>query len=394
MNYLKKVFFDLFPQIIFSSTIIFALLSYFFVSDSYFLEMVKNYKIFNSFGLILIFIYLFIFSLPFLLRLPTPIIEIRVQQQTILRYALLSFFLALIGNILFFRFFYQNPDQIFAWTSSLSVGGLRTSLNETQIPGITTMTQFAVPSVVLFMILFLKFNFKKSILFFVYILLFFALARSFYYSERLAIIELVIPIFVLLSFFNKISVKKVFILGIIFLTLIWSFEYFRSYSNYWYADNYSATFFIINRFFMYFATTINNFFVATAYFEFQNYMIDILAPFYQFSENYSIEGYNNYYKYASPEFNSPFYFGVIYTNFWLFSPFIIFIISSFVKISFFNFRLSNFFGLYFFPIIFLSILDIRIMYLFETRIFFFYFVFFLIVMEVILRKKMRTVYDN
>ena len=394
MNYFFKVFSDLFPLVVFTSTILFALLSYFLINDLYFFEMVQNYKIFNSFGLILILIYLFIFSIPFLMRLPTPIIEIKVNQSTILRYALLSFFLALIGNILFFRFFYQNPEQLLSWTNNLSVSGFKTSLSETQIPGITTMTQFAIPSVILFMILFLKNNYKKSILFFVFVLLFFALARSFFFSERLAIIELIVPIFVLLTIFNKISLKKVIFMGMIFLAMIWSFEYFRSYSNYWYAENYNAGSFIINRFFMYFATTINNFFMVTTYFEFQKYMVDILAPFYQFSQNYSIVGYNNLFKYASPEFNSPFFFGVIYTNFWIFSPIIVFIISVLTKTSYFNFRRINFFGIYTFPIILLTILDIRIMYLLETRIYFFYFVFLLIVMEVIIRKKMRPAYDN
>lgn len=381
MNYFFKVFSDLFPLLVFTSTILFALLSYFLINDLYFFEMVQNYKIFNSFGLILILIYLFIFSIPFLMRLPTPIIKIRVHQSTILRYALLSFFLALIGNMLFFRFFYQNPEQLLAWTTNLSVSGFKTSLSETQIPGITTMTQFAIPSVILFMILFLKNNYKKSILFFVFVLLFFALLRAFFFSERLAIIELIVPIFVLLTVFNKISLKKVIFIGVIFLAMIWSFEYFRSYSNYWYAQNYSAGSFIINRFFMYFATTINNFFMITTYFEFQKYMVDILAPFYQFSQNYSIVGYNNLFKYASPEFNSPFFFGVIYTNFWIYSPLIVFIISLLTKISYFNFRRINFFGIYTFPIIFLTILDIRIMYLLETRIYFFYFIFFLIIFE-------------
>ncbi len=387
----RKVFnslIDLFPLILFSSTIIFAIISYIFIDNQYFHEMVYNYKTKNTVGLLSIIFYLFIFSIPFLSNyFNYNTINLNVDKKMIIRYAYLSFFLCIIGNLLFFRFFYTNPEALIGWTESGTVGGLRASIKETQLPGITTMTQFAVPSIVLFLILYFVHNYKKS-LFLIPIILLFGLLRAFFFAERLALIELIIPIFVLSTFYKKVSIQFIFIAFIFFMVFIWSFELFRSFANPWYYNYYDPISFLINRFFMYFATAVNNYLITFTYFEFENLMSGILAPFYQFSSNVSgflSQGEALKEEFGSPEFNSPFYFGVFFTNFSIFAPIFIFINGFFVKLLYNNFLKMNFIGLYFFPIILISLLDVRIMYLLGTRIYFFYFIFFLIVFEIYIR---------
>ena len=398
MNHFKKNFsiisVELFPLIIFTSATIFSLLSYFLINNQYFTDMVGIGKETSSMGLLSIFFYLLIFSIPFLIDSKnTKVFNFKVGSEIIFRYALFSLFLCVVGNLLFFRFFYQNPEQLLAWTQTGSTGALRIYLGQTQIPGITTMTQFGIPSLILFMLLYLQHNYKKSF-FFILIIFLFAFARSFLFSERLAIIEIMLPILVLLLHFSKIKLKSFAILAFIFFAMIWSFEFFRSYANSWYNNYYDPFFFLVNRFFMYFATTVNNYLITFNYFEYQYFMSGLLAPFYQFFSSNTIEGFTLLERYGSPEFNSPFYFGVFYRNFWFLSPLFVYLTGLIIKTIYLNFRKRNFFGLYFFPVIFISIVDIRIMYLLETRIFFFYFVFFLIVIEVLFRKKMRPAYDN
>ncbi len=346
--------------------------------------MVYNYKTKNTIGLLSIFFYLLIFCIPFISKaFSYNAVDFKIDKKIIFRYAYISFFLCILGNLLFFRFFYSNPEALIEWTQSGTVGGLRSSIKQTQLPGITTMTQFAIPSVVLFLILYLNHNYKKS-LFFIPIMLLFGLLRAFFFSERLALIELIIPIFVLVTFFKKVNFKLILPSFIIFFGAIWSFEFFRSFSNPWYYNYYDPFSFLINRFFMYFATAVNNYLIMFTHFQFEGLMSGILAPFYQFST--SSDGFLSQAeflreKFGSPEFNSPFYFGVFFTNFSFYAPIFILINGFIVNLLYKNFLDKNFVGLYFFPIIFISLLDVRIMYLLGTRIYFFYFIFFLIIFE-------------
>ncbi len=197
--------------------------------------------------------------------------------------------------------------------------------------------------------------------------------------------------------FDKISLRNISILFLSFIIGIWSLELFRSYSDPLNSYNFSPIYYLLNRFMIYFATSINNFIILIENYKVDFYFIDIISPFLQFDLSNSYIFDQRYYlleRFSSVEFNSWTYFGKLYANFGIFTPIIIFLFSILIKIVYLNFLSKNFFGLYLFPIFAVCIFDIRIMYLIETRAYFSYLIFFIIYFHSYFNYQKRVVYDS
>ena len=309
--------------------------------------------------------------------------DINPPHSILEKYLLFSFTLSIIGYFLFFRILITDYESIMLYLATGSILGLKSILNESAIPGITTMVQFGIPTCILSIILF--FNKKKNIyLFFIATIFVLALFRSFIFSERLAIIEIMIPIIVLLANYSKRFFYRSLIIGMLVFVLVWSSEIFRSYSSSINYENIEPLSYLTNRLLMYFSTSINNSLILFDYFKVNNFGEPILSPFLQFfndSLDYQNQANFLFNYYGNPEFNNPTFFGVLYMSFgfYLF-PFII-LISSIVRLVYNLFNENKFIGLYLFPIIMCAMMDIRINYLLSIRVFYSYFLLFIIIIH-------------
>ena len=153
--------------------------------------------------------------------------------------------------------------QIF--TGGADVIALRTYLET--VPGVTTCTQFGIAAVVLGCIVGSSVGWRlvrgKLVLLFL-----FALVRALLYSERLAFLELAIPLLVL-YFAEPVSwtrhrwlralVRLAPLAGAVFVyTVFTSFEYFRSWSSYYSARESNLFQFGFWRLLGYYVTSANN----------------------------------------------------------------------------------------------------------------------------------------
>ena len=127
----------------------------------------------------------------------------------------------------------------------------------TTLPGITTLTQLAVAAVPL-VIAFKLFRRGTPMRVLVIVVLLLGAARSVFYSERLALIELVVPIVFLVLAPRRVTVPRVVIYALAFLVAAMVFfsitELRRTYV---YTHNYSPAR-STTRFFGYYITSINN----------------------------------------------------------------------------------------------------------------------------------------
>lgn len=173
------------------------------------------------------------------------------------------------------------------------------------------------------------------------------------------------------------------LISVVLFIVIWSFELSRSWSasiN----NSINPIEYLTNRFFMYFSTSINNSFLVFEHFEITHYAQPLLSPFLQFIQD-DIAYQNDIYfilsNFGNLEFNNLGYFGELYINFgYLTFPFII-LVSSIVLMSYKQFIDKKFIGMITFPIFMISIIDIRIAYLLNIRIFYAYIFFTILILH-------------
>ncbi|MED1439509.1 O-antigen ligase [Aeribacillus composti] len=179
-------------------------------------------------------------------------------------------FVAIFTIIAYFFWFgelIRNFDLIINILSGNSTyaSGVRMYINT--IPGITTLSQFGVVYVTLYkyFVNFKNVILKKHYKFLYWIILILTLFRTIVWSERLALIEILIPIILLSKLKLKVYKKIRVILflgpymGVLFLYLYFGiFEYFRSWASYYkfIYDNYWG--FIFDRISNYYLTALNN----------------------------------------------------------------------------------------------------------------------------------------
>lgn len=156
-----------------------------------------------------------------------------------------------------------GPAQLFAGAPNDGSTPVRDLIGT--VPGVTTLTQAGIAAVVISAIL-LAHGFSRAELAKLLIVVGFAVPRAYIFTERLAILELIVPVTLILAarlsfhhglrrrFAQLIPFGSLFAIVVVFGT----FEYFRSWTFYRLHSSASFVDFAMSRFAGYYATAINN----------------------------------------------------------------------------------------------------------------------------------------
>ena len=157
-----------------------------------------------------------------------------------------------------------NPLELFSFSLSESSAMSVREIVGT-IPGITTLTQLGIAAVVTSTVLLVR-EYSRSELSKLLIVLGLALPRAYLFSERLAVLELVVPMTVILA--AHFSVQRglrrrlmqvmPFVSFVAVVVLFGFFEYFRSWTFYRTQTTTSYSEFALDRFAGYYTTALNN----------------------------------------------------------------------------------------------------------------------------------------
>ncbi len=157
-----------------------------------------------------------------------------------------------------------NPIELFSESTAYSSGTPVRDVVGT-IPGITTMTQFGVAAVIVSSVV-LAHGYSRTELMKLLTVVGFALPRALIFSERLAILELVLPVTVVLA--GRLSASGglqrrvanlVPVVGIVAVPGMFGFfEYFRSWAFYRHHTTSSFPEFVATRLAGYYTTALNN----------------------------------------------------------------------------------------------------------------------------------------
>lgn len=292
------------------------------------------------------------------------------ENKLLLKIAIYSFYLSLLGYAIWFKDVFLNLGFYISNSIKNGLYGSRHSLEKNMISGVTTMTQFGVASAIFFMILYCRTT-KKKYLRYVYVILVLATIRAFLFTERLALLELLVPLIFIYIRFYPIVVKKFIIYGIVFFIIIWSSEIFRSYTADRFSENYSPIEFLFYRLLFYSATSVNNFMLVIRQDFPYDFLPTFLEPFYKlFKIPQSPEGNwpNLLNKYLSFEFNNPSGWGEIHMNLGYGGLVFSYFLGSYCRNIFDKFRRGEISGLIIYPFLMIFILQSpRIFYLISGR---------------------------
>lgn len=360
----------------------------YFLPEKY---VVLNYKrYFNKeyFILGLLFFVIFIFSSFVTSKIKLKQKQINFSSINILYLDVLAN-LTIIAYVIWFRDFIIYPQLFIDILNNESGAVYFVRNNIKTIPGITTLSQLGVVYVTFFIVLqlSLKKKIKKRYYFYFFIIILLTIFRVLAWSERLALIEIVLPFTIIL--FKKIKIKSRFFkiitflgpyVGIIMLILFFLVtEFFRSWANH-YSNIYSNVIeFTIIRITTYYFTALNNGAGLLENYSWPTYDFShVLSWLYKipflgvyFKENFTGDAYylqflNNY---ADPEFTNMSGIFTIYFDMGIFGAilyaFLWGIIMGYLYKSFIK---SSGIGIFLYPVMYISVLEsMRILYLSESR---------------------------
>lgn len=259
-----------------------------------------------------------------------------------------------------------------------------------QVEGVTTLTQLGVVYAIFFMLVQTKkinSNCEKRHFIYLFIILFFTLFRSLAWSERLALLEVLIPVIIIIM--SKIKRKSFFIrfapyIGIIMLLFYFGvFEYFRSWAGHYkyIYDSYSE--FVIDRVSSYYITALNNGAGIFSIYGVSKGLGSFFASLYKipfighalsqvlYPEN---NKYAYLYNYANLEFNNS--SGIYEIIIQLGIPLgILFTmgLGILIGLMFNQFKNCNGIGIFMYPLLYIGIIEIlRLFYFTETRTLYIY----------------------
>lgn len=185
-----------------------------------------------------------------------------------------------------------------------------------RISGITTFTELAI--IVAPLNTYLWCIYKKKIYRNMYIaLLFISILRAVIFSERLAVLEIIVPSLIIYSYYGKIfrnrDIKFAPIGGIVFLLILFGlFEYFRSWDYYKTAYDGNLISFTIDRVFGYYSISINTECIRINFLEPKFFLDHSLAWLWNLPFFSSIKDWlwqppqiNILERWGNPEFNNP-----------------------------------------------------------------------------------------
>lgn len=311
--------------------------------------------------------------------LPTNIAPRKTQIESYLSlrnvhaitYSLFAVYIA--ANVILLFQFIQNPAYFLLLASTDVEQGYGRSL-ATTIPGLTTLTQLGILlSVISATIICFEANKKKQKTgwrIFGSILLF-SILRAFTRGERLALLEVLVPFFVLIASYkitNRLTLKYAPAFAVIFLIFIFgAFEYFRSWTHFYATtqDNYAA--FILSRISSYFIGAINTGAYLVAHDQFNEHAWMTMRWLYSFPGLSQLNDIydKSYFEFMSylklklnPEFNnvSPIY-ALILDFGHIGNPFAISTFGAITGYLFKQFKRQDIIGILLFPIWYIGILE-------------------------------------
>lgn len=171
------------------------------------------------------------------------------------------FVLTLAAYAVWFRAFISNPALLLVLTTTDVEQGYGRELSPT-IGGLTTLTQLGIVFVIVGCLRLRLAASGALVRLAIALLLVLGGLRAFIHSERLAFLELVIPITIVLiasSQRRNIAIQAIpFIAVAVVIVLFGLSEFFRSWLHFYAQRESSFVFFVVNRFFGYYATSLNN----------------------------------------------------------------------------------------------------------------------------------------
>jgi hypothetical protein len=264
-------------------------------------------------------------------------------------------------------------------------------VNKSMISGITSFTQLGMISAALYGVYVFGLQ-RKSQAWIWLMILFPGILRGMFFSERLALMEVIIPIIVMVLVFNKIKLtfSKIVLLAAGFVGFFSIAEGLRSYT--YYSKNgfeqEGVYAYGIGRFLDYISSSVNhsiamvdlsNQTIAFPSLLFNGWLnlISIIVPSTSISTflhtDHAIQAYNNVKSsvYSAPDYTNMGFFGHIFADSGYLYIFYAIIYGLILGIAYKGLRRYELGWLAVFPIIFISLLEsYRIPYLFETRTFY------------------------
>lgn len=321
---------------------------------------------------------------------------------------LVIFFVSMIGYAVWFWELVLNPSMLIQAASLDTAFTLRGVISTT--PGLSSLAQLGVVYVILYSInkYYFKLTVSKKQTACFYLLVLLAGFRAAVWSERLALIEVVVPIsiiYVLHAYRGGVSILRILpLVSFVLLFFVFSsFEYFRSW-KYYGLENENFLLFMLNRMVAYYTTSVDN---GVRYLEIFDpacyssenffsmfYRLPVLGEY--LVDNFACSQFVYFLSaYADPEFNLiswPLYIasdlGLPIT---IFLAFIFGVFSGGMckKMD------KSYFYLIFFPVIYIGFLDfLRQGYLHSARMFFIYvgisFVYFSLRNSMVLSSEARA----
>jgi len=279
-----------------------------------------------------------------------------------------------------------NPLELFSLSPSHSSG---MSVREVvgTIPGITTLTQFGSAAVVTSTVLLVR-KYSRSELCKLLVVLGLALPRAYIFSERLAVLELVVPMTVIMAAHlavhrglrRRLMQVIPFVSFVAVVAIFGFFEYFRSWTFYRTQVTTSYTEFALNRFAGYYATALNNGHLVLEHLQWPNRLpYDTIeafwtAPGVQAAGLYETlgghvppytrdESDSVYYavlsNFANPEFNNQSGYVGAFVDYGGFGGIVFFLVVGLVAgLLYRGFCQSKAFGLFLYPIVFVGLLEL------------------------------------
>jgi oligosaccharide repeat unit polymerase len=342
----------------------FAIFSFFITSKDLMFRFAGVNKYFSFYSLFFYFVFLF----SFLISSLNFEASIFVNRDNIVRnclniYSPVKYVIFLFFTLTFFGYIIWFKDVFFHFKSFFlqifSNGILSISSNLKEETGFKTLTNFGIGTIILSAIMYHVTQEKiyKKISF---ILIFFSFFRVFFTAERIALIELLIPITVIILRFHFNLFLKILKISIILFLIIWSTELIRSYISTYYNSKYSPFEYLFYRFTMYFSTSVNNFEIL-----FFKELPDQIMPIstrtlHKFFDNkhHNTNGITNLlWRYGKLEYNNFTAWGELYIDFGYYGILLAAFLGRISRLLYNKYLKGDFTGLFLYPLFILFFLQ-------------------------------------
>ncbi|WP_159518133.1 O-antigen polymerase [Sunxiuqinia indica] len=346
------------PSLLVFSINTIALSAFVLTSSTLMMDFAKVPKHSSGLGILLYFIFTAAFVIGSLnykssvYRTPEEINSINTRYRQIIVITLTVFgFLTVFGYLFWFKDVILNLKAYIL--KLITSGMLSSSQSLKEETSIKTLTNFGIGTVILS---FLSYKFYSKIKYkrLTILIVLLSVFRVVFTAERIALIELIIPIAIIVVRFDPILIKKMMFAGLVILIIVWSSELLRSYMSPVYNEKYEPVEYLFYRFSMYFSTSINNFQILL----YESFPKDFLPisgrTFYKFFAPNSETGValgNLLSRYGSKEYNNFTAWGELFIDFGYFGILIAALLGRISRLAYNSFIAGKIIGLYIYPLL-------------------------------------------